>query len=165
MSKYLNAKTRKGFTLLEVIIAIFLIVVGIAGAFLLITRTISTMSLSSSRLVAAYLTQEGIEIVRNIRDTNWIEGAPSWDDGLSAGDWEVDYNDPDLSSYSGNPLNIETATDFYGYDSGTPTKFKRKITIVPLISPDRLEVTVETTWTEKGKAHSHTAQEILYNWR
>lgn len=70
----LSASTNKGFTLLEVIIAIFLITVGITAVLLLITKTLGAMSLSFSQLKAAYLAQEGIEVIRNIRDTNWVEG-------------------------------------------------------------------------------------------
>lgn len=184
MLKCLNVKMRdKGFTFLEVIIAIFLVTVGITGVFLLITRTIGTISLSFSQLTAAYLTQEGIEIVRNIRDTNFIEqtiGLNTWDEGLvlpaidcSTG-CEADYTataqlDPTLSAFGGNFLRIDS-NDFYNYTIGDPTKFKRKITIVPEDVDgdginDILEVSVEVTWEEKGEAQSHSAQENLYNWR
>jgi len=59
---------------------------------------------------------------------------------------------------------------------GDPTIFKRKITISnkedldkdpekdPEEKPDRLKVSVEVLWKEKGKTHSITAQEYLYNW-
>lgn len=179
MLKCLNVKMRdKGFTLLEVIIAIFLVTVGITGVFLLITRTIGTISLSFSQLTAAYLTQEGIEITRNIRDTNWLDPTnPSWDDGLAcsplpcSSEAEADYNDPGLTPYvtPGRFLKIDV-NEFYSYDPGTDTKFKRRITIVPVDLDldginDILEVSVEVTWTEKGEAQSHSAQENLYNWR
>lgn len=174
-----NAKMKKnGFTLLEVMIAIFLVIVGITGVFLLITKTVGQMALSSSRLIAAYLSQEGIEIVRNIRDTNWLEQsyhANSWDEGLvlpdidcSAG-CEADYTDttvenPTLSTYDGgNFLNID-GNGFYSYSPGTATKFKRKITI-DTGTPDILEVTVLVEWQEKGKSYQHSAQENLYNWK
>ncbi len=172
MLKCLNVKmNKKGFTLLEVIVAIFLVTVGISGVFLLITRTIGIISLSFSQLTAAYLTQEGIEIVRNVRDTNWLDPLnPSWDDGLSAGNWEADYTTPTLNdTYDGDLLNID-GDGFYSYSPGTPTKFKRRITIVPEDIDldginDILKVTVLVEWQEKGKIHSHTAQENLYNWK
>jgi len=67
-------KNDAGFTILEVVVAISLITVGITAIFTLYQQTISITRVSSQRLIAAYLAQEGIEIVRNIRDTNWIEG-------------------------------------------------------------------------------------------
>jgi len=179
MLKCLDAKIRRrGFTLLEVIIAIFLLTVGIVGIFVVINKTMSLMAASPSKLIAAYLAQEGIEIVRNIRDTNWVEGAPSWDEGLEDGDYEVDYDDlaltpcPDPCGMSNLSFLRINNDGFYNYDSGTEaTKFKRKITISNKTDLDgdpttfeRMTVTVTVFWAEKGKSYSVTVQENLYNW-
>jgi len=177
MKQFNNGTIGKGFTLLEVIIAIFIVTVGIISTLLLITRTLAQTSISFSQLTAAYLTQEGIEIVRNIRDTNWIEltvdpNPPnSWDEGLTgcSTGCEADYIvtsqlDPTLSSYAGTFLKID-GNGFYNYTSDTPTKFKRKITINPDPGGDILKVTVLVMWAEKGQTFYHTAQENLYRWR
>ena len=55
---------------MEAIVAIFVITTGIVGVLSLVTQTISSATFSKDKLIAAYLAQEGIEIVRNIRDTN-----------------------------------------------------------------------------------------------
>lgn len=79
-------KSGKGFTLLEVIIAIFILTVGVGGAYGLIQSTIISASQNKMRLTAYYLAQEGVEIVRNIRDSNWLaqRTAPGvlWADGI-----------------------------------------------------------------------------------
>jgi len=155
----------KGFTILEVIIAIFVVTIGVLAAYTVTQQMISYTYRSASRLTAVYLAMEGIEIVRNIRDTNWLESAPSWKDGLinCTTGCEADYDASDLSSYSGDPLNLETATGFYGYDPGSPTNFKRKITITDEI--DYLKVSVEVWWEYKGDTYGPIrAQENLYNW-
>ncbi len=156
---------KKGFTLLEVIIAIFVILVGVVGTFAATQQIISYTSFSNSKLTAVYLAQEGIEIVRDIRDTNWLDPAnPSWDDGLGSGNWQADYNDSSLFPYNGNFLNLETA-GFYGYEGDTPTKFKRKITINSVDTnsdgENDLEVTVLVEWED----HEITIWENLYNYR
>ena len=71
----------KGFTLIEVIVAVFLVTVGIGGVYALIQRTIAFTPVISARLTAAYLAQGGIELVRNKRDSNWLTGDP-WDSNL-----------------------------------------------------------------------------------
>ena len=71
--KFQKPKNKRGFTLLEMMVSLFLITVGVMGIFLVINRTLILMTPSPSKVIAAYLTQEGIEIVRNIRDGNWIE--------------------------------------------------------------------------------------------
>lgn len=169
---------KKGFTVIEVIVAIFLITAGIVGVLSLITQTISSVSISRDKLIAAYLAQEGIEIVRNIRDGNWLEQRNNltlpWDDGIApclpanrpcSAEFEADYDDQNLSSYTGNPLNLENPpSNMYGYGSGTPTKFRRKITITAPAETYILQVSVLVEWEEKGKPYSVEAQENLYNW-
>ncbi len=133
--------TNKGFTLLEVIIAIFLITVGVGGAFALIQRTITFTAVTSSQLTATYLAQEGIERVRNTRDGNWLRQRTDptipWDADLPAGDWPA-----------------ETLLG----------RFQRRITISkPEVN--KMLVSVLVSWTERGRTHQVTAQTKLYNWR
>ena len=185
MPKCLNVNMTKGFTLMEAIVAIFLLTVGIIGVSILITNTISSTRISTDKLIASYLAQEGIEIVRNIRDTNWLEGAASWDDGISVGDYEADYTNTQgfyhtcsFSPFTANceydnlyPLRIDGG--FYNYSGGTETKFRRRITIfdkTDLSSPpdgtvDMFKISVLVTWQEKGKIHKVEAREDLYNWK
>ena len=152
----------KGFTLIECIISIFILSIGIIGAFSVIVYVLSLTSSESSKLTALYLSQEGIEIVRNIRDTNYLNG-DSWNNGIGIGDKQADYNSTDLWGYSDTFLNIETATGLYGYDSGTPTKFKRKIIITP-IDTDIMSVVSEVSWSEKEQTKKVESEEYLYNW-
>jgi hypothetical protein len=156
------------------IIAISIISIGLIGVMSLIHQTIISSSFASSRLTAAYLAQEGIEIIRNVRDTNWLEARTSdnsWDEGLnvcSASGFIADYNhpgqlDPEFPCYSGQVLNIDS-NGFYSYSSGSPTKFKRKI-VVTKSDSDMINVSVEVIWTEKGRNYTYSVQENLYNWR
>ena len=165
MLKYSNVKmTKTGFTMMELIVAIFVITTGIVGVLSLVTQTIYSATYSSNKLIAAYLAQEGIEIVRNIRDTNWLQGL-SWNNGLGVSVYEADYKASSLSFFGGNPLNLETLTGYYGYGAGDATKFTRKITISNGPIGDSLNVKVEVSWQEKGNTHSLEAQENLYNWK
>jgi hypothetical protein len=161
-----NAKNA-GFSLMEVIVAIFFLSVGLLGALTLINYTLISISVNSSRLVAANLAQEGIEIIRNFRDSNF--GASGWDDWYSSivnGDYRVQYNDVALRPFSDTQLLYDSATGLYGYDagSGTPNVFKRKITLEK-ISNVEVKVVVQMTWTEKGRERFLTVEDRLWNWR
>jgi hypothetical protein len=173
---------------MEAIVAIFVITTGLVGILSLVSQTIASSTFSKDKLIAAYLAQEGIEIIRNIRDTNWL-GEQVWE-GLtsctefpsSPCEWEVDYTastvaDPVLDSYLGRFLYIDKndvdgdgITNFYRYiNSPGPddiqTKFKRKITISDgPISGSSINVKVEVFWQERGTQYEFEAQENLYNW-
>lgn len=166
----LTSKFQKGFTMLEVIVAISMLTVGIIGASALITQTISLAATSSNRLIASFLAQEGIELVRNIRDRNWLQGL-NWDSGLDPdpNGYQIDYDDSDLSPYSDLSF-LKIDSNLYNYSSGNLTKFKRKITLsVPSTSEcpagDCFSVKVEVFWQEKRGSRTFLAQENLYNWR
>jgi len=150
---------------MEALVAIFLITVGALGAMSVVNQTTAFTQVTSSRLTATYLAQEGIEIVRNIRDGNilkisrGIEGV-NWDTGLTgcAGGCEADYNDSALIS-ADRYLKIDGG--LYNYDSGENTPFKRKIKIFP--DTNILKVQVSVSWQERGRVHQVTTQENLYN--
>ena len=158
--KPLTRKSGGGFTLIEILIAITVITLGIVGFYAAITRVASLTFSNSSRFVASRLAQEGIELVTNIRDTNWIKGT-DWDSGLTNGDYRVQYDKDSLLTYSSVPLKINS-DGFYNYDSGSPTKFTRKITITHISSVE-LKVKVQITWPGKGSPLE--VEEHLYNWK
>lgn len=186
MFKCLNAKMLKcrGFTIIEVTVAIFIITAGTVGVLSLISQTVGSATISSQRLTAAYLAQEGIEIVRDIRDSNWLEQRwseeeilqPFWDDGLGEGDWEGDYTNTQSLTYQCSPIPFTCPSrglplhpllingGFYNYTSGTSTKFFRRITIFDKTA-DMFKVSISVGWEEKGRMHEIEVQENLYNWR
>lgn len=157
----------KGLTLIELMIAVFVIAVGTVGAFTVLQKVIVSATLSSSRLVASYLAQEGIEIIRNIRDTNWVLVTPPWDDDISTNPSNyLDYRSstlPDDANCDGKDYLKYDDIDGYYKCSLNGGKFKRTIT-VDKSEVDKMEVTVRVEWSEYGGAHSITVQENLYNW-
>ncbi|MBI2450409.1 MAG: prepilin-type N-terminal cleavage/methylation domain-containing protein [Candidatus Nealsonbacteria bacterium] len=79
--------TKRGFTLIETTIATFILTVGILGVFALVQMITVFTSSISSQLRAVYLAQEGVENIRNIRDSNWLALAV-WDQGIASSGWE-----------------------------------------------------------------------------
>ena len=156
--------------MIETLAAIFIITVGLISGITLITSTVSFISLGSAKLTASYLAQEGIEIVRNIRDKNWIAGQ-EWDYGFTAGVFRLDYNDNspnDFISYDGLPLNIDSQ-GLYSYDAGAPTIFRRSVRIKPSDIDNEgnpiINILVLVEWDRLGETHKVEAREYLYNWK
>ncbi len=157
-----------GFGLVEVIMAIFIIIIALVGIMTLLSQTMASSAVSSSKMVATNLAQEGIEVVRNIRDlktdsSNW----DNWYAGISGTvNYLVQYSDSDLRVYQDIPLKFEASTGRYGYDFGTATAFayKRKITLQK-ISALEIKVTAQLDWTEHGRTQSLIVEDRLWNWR
>lgn len=165
-SNYFNSQ--KGFTLLEVIASIFIITIGIVGILSLITMSISGALISKSKLIASNLNREGIEVVRNIRDSNWIEQRTDsdvlWNQGLSPGEYRVEYDSQELLSLSGNPALKLSSNGRYQYDNGSDSMFHRKISIEN-ISSGEIKVICEVTWSQRGRSLNVLAEQRLYNWK
>ena len=133
-----NFESGAGFTIIELAISIFILSFAVVGVFSVFSMIVILTSDASDRLTATYLTQEGMEIVRNIRDTNWLNmdicasgGTPnavscpvSWADGLDcASGCEADYTTGtgvsgarSMSPWASLPLCIDT-NGFYYYTS------------------------------------------------
>ncbi len=154
-----------GFSLIEVMIAIFVIAVGIIGIYALVPRIVSTVFNNRDRFISSQLAREGFELVRNIRDNNVLAMDP-WDtdlDGCSVDPYcKIDFDDSDLTSFDINEVLQINASGFYNYESGTDTKFKRRIIITETELDKRLDVSVEILW-HTDKSYLLTGR--LYNWR
>ena len=153
----------KGFTLIETIVAVGIIVIGLVSALGAITTSLFYISNIGDRLIAANLAAEGLEVVRNIRDNNWLVNL-SWNNGLVDGDYQASYDSTAMTSYSGNPLLLDSGTGLYSYSSGAGTLFVRKISISNLSSYE-IRVISTVTWQRRGITYSNSAENHLFNWK
>jgi prepilin-type N-terminal cleavage/methylation domain-containing protein len=170
--------TSKGFTLIEVLAAAFIVTMGAGATFALVSRVTSFTSNASLQLEASYLAQEGVEVVHNIRTANFlkihkdVEGI-DWKDGLVEcnGGCEIDYDDtvykatPFLPNEYGPSQGrfLKLNGGLYNYTTGEDTVFQRAITITNPFA-DLLEVAVQVTWQERSRTHEVRASTKLYNW-
>ncbi|MBI4132433.1 MAG: type II secretion system protein [Candidatus Sungbacteria bacterium] len=166
-----------GFTLLETIVALALIVSALIGPFTLATRGIFGAKFSKSKIVALNLAQEGIELVRAMRENNVLAGAnwrglfgpcASGCTRLQDGSYQ-----PDVyyaASGATPPINtgaamlFDAAAGLYSQASGGATPYTR---VVSLTTPaaDQMQVVSLLTWTESGIARQVRLEETLYNWQ
>ncbi|MFA5947953.1 MAG: type II secretion system protein [Candidatus Gracilibacteria bacterium] len=87
---------KKGFTLTEVMIGMTILTVAIVASTNLLISFISSNKLIVENTQAYFLAQEGLEAMRNIRDSNWLN--------------KVNFKGPDSTQNQGNNnfyLNIE----------------------------------------------------------
>ena len=145
--------------MIELLVAIFVIVTGIVAVLALSIITITAARESIMQVEAVNLAREGIEVVRSIRDSNWLSiqagelSADNWDDGLylltdyeavsefypvddpdtseiDAGKWELNYD----AAAEDQRLKILTDGTYvhFQYTVGEPTGYYRNIITLPI---------------------------------
>ncbi len=161
---------KNGFTLVEIMISIFVISVAIIGIFQATTRYIQQTKFEKEGYVAALLGQEAIEIVKNFRDTNWVEeDAGGWESGLTScsSGCEIDYDDASFTPWSGSGRNlyIENSSKLFKYlaspgANDVKTIYTRKVIMTPS-GDDKLSIVVNVYW----KGNTTVVKEDIYNWK
>jgi len=156
VGRFSRTARERGFSFVEVIISIFIIVVGIVATITLLGKSMKESLDSRDQVIAGLLAQEGIELVRNIRDNNWANWATSAVsfDHITAGDnCRIDKNDnypTDLICEYPNTEDLALKIDsngMYSHTGTTATKFYRKLNIVDLILGEEKKVTSMVVWS------------------
>jgi len=75
--------SKRGFTVLELMVGIVIFTLGFLGAYLLIESANSVSIKSRDEIIGANIMRGQIELMKNMRDTNWIQFR-SWDSVESA---------------------------------------------------------------------------------
>lgn len=164
--------TSRGFTLIETLVAISILLVSLAGPLAIASQSLSVAQYAREQIVAFYLAQEGVEYVRTVRDENLLPGGGGdWLAGLRncTNGCEVDFKNFNHSPCGNecDPL-TETALGYYDHSgSGTVSPYTRKVTIQPvtLNSPnDAAIVTVELSWSNGVQNRQFEIRTMLFEW-
>ncbi len=152
---------KKGFTLVETMVALAVLTIAIIPVLYLSNSSVNVAYDIRDDLIGSGLAQEGIEVIRGIRDTDFFNAqAFGWN--LLPGTYQVEWNSTSLSAYTGSPLNLNN--NQYTYTGGTPTKFTRSITITK-ISNDELKIVSQVSWPTQRGTKTISAEDHLYNWQ
>jgi prepilin-type N-terminal cleavage/methylation domain-containing protein len=181
MIKDQRLKMNNGFTIVESLVAITILVLVITGAAGAIQSAISSYIFSKDQIIAFYLAQEGFEQIRNIRDENGLRDL-DWLTGISAnsGDpcffGEACLVDPiDAGGVfverciDGDcpVLRQDPTTGFFGYDpdpAWSDTVFNRKI-VLTQINSNEVAITVTVDWSKGLTSRQFKATENILDWQ
>lgn len=164
-----RSETAKGFTLIEALVAITVLILSVVGPISLIGDAVHKLFYVRDEVVAINLAQEGLEAVRQVRDNNMIAGA-AWDTGFNGQSYVVDIGGVSLlSACSGcdQKVYFDTVTDLYrqGGVFDTNTQFSRVITISSAgLGANERNITSSVTWNTASDIGTVSISENLYNW-
>lgn len=156
--------SKGGQLLIESMIGISIVTVGLLGILGLLSRSTSLNRVVSNQFIGNYLAAEGIEIVKNIIDANIIQHKP-WNEGFQTASFEADYSSLGLAPNQNLPILFDSASNFYGYQNGTPTSFTRTINI-ELVGSEEIKVNSVVRWTTRGGGQFEVnLEDHFLNWR
>jgi prepilin-type N-terminal cleavage/methylation domain-containing protein len=173
---------RRGFSLVEVLVAVSILVFAITGPMLLASRSIAQSRYAAEEITAYYLAQEGIEYSHLARDDNFISGA-NWLHNLTDNPHNckngkictVDASQIDPTNAINTcaqggsncaPLYFNATTGFYGEQSGsgwTQSIYTRTLGFTDISSDEEL-VTCTVTWNEGKISRTFTLTDRLERW-
>ncbi len=138
----LKEQKKHGFTIVELLITIFVLTIGILAVFVLVEQPLHFAVDSMNRLSADYFAQSGLEQVRNQRDVYWLEGE-RWRNFCD------DFKDT-----------IDADPEYISGDS--ETVFNRTINVS--CDNDKADVIINVSWVQRNRELNTSLQGVLYNW-
>jgi Tfp pilus assembly protein PilW len=149
---YIHATRRtKGQSLVEVVVAIAIVILIVSGLVVSVITSLRSAQSSRNRSIATKLTQDGMEIIRNLRDNGWNQF--------------ITYHslDPWCMDSSG----VLTAPDPVCAPNSTSssTSFTRTALLTYDVILNRMSVTITVVWTEGRTVKNSSAETYLTQWR
>lgn len=170
-SSFITHHSPKGFTLIETLVAISVLLLSLAGPMSIASQSLQSAYYARDQITAFYLAQEAVEYVRAVRDQNYLAGA-SWLTGIeNCLDTECVIDFPNFthelcSGPSGcAPVRVGDTTGLFNQTSGTVTPYTRvlRIQTVPGTS-DEVTVRVSVSWQSGRLERQFEIHEQLFNW-
>lgn len=160
--------TQAGLTLIEVMVAFLVLSLGLTAATSIFVNSIASARLARNNLVASGLLQEGMEVMRNLRDSDWHALRPFGSFGnpgpVADSNYEVQWNSAQLRTLAGQVLREDPGSGLFSYDCCVNTIFRRQVNIATVSAVEKT-VTVLVSWDQNGSPKSVAAEEHLFDWK
>lgn len=161
----------KGFSLVETLIAIGILVTGISAPLTIAQTGLRYAHYAQDSLTAQMLTIEAIEYMRNVRDDNFIDNN-TWTQNMRVNgdpfrvDTVRDVVEDCAESCQEDFISFDSENKLYSYQSGggwMPSTFSRAVEI-DQINSQEIIVRATVWWSRDNHDYSYTAREYLLNW-
>jgi len=118
----MNNKNKKGFSIIEVLVWIFIFTLWLTWVYAIISSTLRVNDYNENYIIASNLAREQLELVRNIRDSNYSKLKPynlknpnwtTYSDSDKFEQWKKYIIENDFSSLSLFPIKVDEISDFW----------------------------------------------------
>ena len=159
------------FSILETIIAIAILAGALTAALGLLSFTLRNIRTVGNELIAGHLAAEGIEVLRNLRDENWLKGFAwdAWRSTVSGKCYEVVWNTTQSTLNAGctnSALQVDAMGHYCYSCGGAATLYTRKVEIESLTTPTEVvRVRSTVSWMDPVGPRNITVEDVLYDWK
>lgn len=174
---YTLRNNQKGFTLIEALIAIFIFSVALVSLITISARGVTGAAQARDQVVAHFLAQEGIELMRNVRDTRIVNQDPSPLFGGS-NDMPCYISDPcaialditgspffyKFTTPGGDTLDVNENSGVMVYESTGGDKFYREVFYEKTSSDDKIQVHSVVRWSNGAIPRQVHLTSVITNW-
>ncbi len=160
----------KGFTLVEVLIALSIAVVASGYMAQIIASTNKVTTAGKQTFIATNLAQEGLELTRKERDNAWLredalEDHSDWMDTICPDGESTGYAITSEGIDFSNPGHIELPDDSLVYTRRVAANCEHASEDDPAANPEFVEITSTVSWMGQGGQEKNVSlKESLYNW-
>lgn len=150
--------------LIEMLVALGILTVGFLSVITLLSRALGLNRVVADNYTATYLATEGIEVAKNILDSNAIRGR-GWNEGFGDGSYELESSSLELSANQDRYLTFDPESRRYGYGFSDTTPFKRVISVA-LNGQNEVVVNSRVDWVSRGGGTFNVnLEDHFFNWR
>lgn len=166
----------KGFSILEVMVGIFLFTMGMLSIYALIVSTYNMNAYNKNYIIATSLARQQLELIRNIRDSNYVylkrynQINPSLEYKKNASGeypsifetWKKYKIENDYSSTAKFPVSVSEISDFWEGESVLSTKMENYKLCLSLEGRYTYSCSVSA---KRTPFYSYVAiDDVVYNW-
>ncbi len=177
--------SQKGFTLLETLVAIFILTLSITGPVYIASVAFHNTIDSRDNISAQYIAEEVIEVIRNKRDKNTLTSSNNWlqtiTDDANCSNGRDESTNKCVMIRNNNDYTFEACSVVYDCpnisldvsegnqgavygksDVPTLSKFTREF-YYEIYGNGEIKLTVNIKWEDKGRPKMYTLVERLYS--
>jgi len=166
-----SSPSNRGFTLIETLVAISILLVSISAPLTIASRSLAASFFARDQITAFYLAQDAVEYIRNARDNNflsnvnWLLGFPDTT-GLA---FTVDTTDGTMALCGGGAcpfLEYNDTTGFYNYgDAGASDSIFIRSVSITTINVHEVIIAVTISWSTGTFMRTFSVKENILDWK
>lgn len=151
----INFKNNKGFTIIETLVAVTILMISIVGPLTIAQKSLMASIYARDQVTASFLAQDIIEKIKNDKSNALLSNT-------TFSTWVGNYQNPCGQNSSIGILRVQNDGTLSTSGTNTPSKFSCTVTLTPVTATE-VKVVVTVSWTTGTLENSVVLQDNLFD--